>query len=75
MALLKHKLPLTPRQWLLLRLSICYAPTPCVFHNCRRHFTTMDLYPCANRYKHGVDCPVWVYVHNARCEDCVVYNR
>ncbi|GJD01567.1 hypothetical protein ColKHC_10392 [Colletotrichum higginsianum] len=32
----------------------------------------MDRYPCVNRYKHGVDCPGWVNVHNARCEDCVV---
>ncbi|WQF81899.1 hypothetical protein CDEST_06913 [Colletotrichum destructivum] len=29
----------------------------------------MDRYPCVNRYKHGVDCPGWVNVHNARCED------
>ncbi|KXH33888.1 hypothetical protein CNYM01_13661 [Colletotrichum nymphaeae SA-01] len=35
----------------------------------------MDRYPCVNRYKHGVDCPGWVNVHGARCEDCVVYNR
>ncbi|OHE93926.1 hypothetical protein CORC01_10825 [Colletotrichum orchidophilum] len=32
----------------------------------------MDRYPCVNRYKHGVDCPGWVNVHGARCEDCVV---
>ncbi|WQF90576.1 hypothetical protein CDEST_15590 [Colletotrichum destructivum] len=32
----------------------------------------MDRYPCINRYKHGVDCPIWVYVHGARCEDCVM---
>ncbi|KAK1975252.1 hypothetical protein LZ30DRAFT_738184 [Colletotrichum cereale] len=32
----------------------------------------MDRYPCINRYKHGVDCPIWVNVHGARCEDCVV---
>ncbi|CCF36542.1 hypothetical protein CH063_08087 [Colletotrichum higginsianum] len=35
----------------------------------------MDRYPCVNRYKHGVDCPGWVNVHNARCEDCVVASR
>ncbi|KAK1996451.1 hypothetical protein LX36DRAFT_750399 [Colletotrichum falcatum] len=35
----------------------------------------MDRYPCVNRYKHGADCPGWVNVHGARCEDCVVYNR
>lgn len=34
----------------------------------------MDRYPCANRYKHGVDCPGWVNVHGARCEDCVVVS-
>ncbi|WDK10009.1 hypothetical protein CGRA01v4_01288 [Colletotrichum graminicola] len=34
----------------------------------------MDRYPCVNRYKHGVDCPGWVNVHGARCEDCVMYN-
>ncbi|KAK2038164.1 hypothetical protein LZ31DRAFT_559829 [Colletotrichum somersetense] len=32
----------------------------------------MDRYPYVNRYKHGVDCPGWVNVHGARCEDCVV---
>ncbi|KAK1840289.1 hypothetical protein CCHR01_17089 [Colletotrichum chrysophilum] len=32
----------------------------------------MDRYRCVNRYKHGVDCPGWVNVHGARCEDCVV---
>ncbi|KAK2036769.1 hypothetical protein LZ31DRAFT_601023 [Colletotrichum somersetense] len=41
----------------------------------RQHHYTMDRYPCVNRYKHGVDCPSWVNVHGARCEDCVVYNR
>ncbi|KAL0764061.1 hypothetical protein CaCOL14_013388 [Colletotrichum acutatum] len=35
----------------------------------------MDRYPCVNRYKHGVDCPGWVNVHGARCEDCVIHNR
>ncbi|KAK1451045.1 hypothetical protein CCUS01_11221 [Colletotrichum cuscutae] len=34
----------------------------------------MDRYPCVNRYKHGVDCPGWVNVHGARCEDCVVVS-
>lgn len=37
--------------------------------------TTMDRYPCVNRYKHGVDCPGWVNVHGARCEDCVVVSE
>ncbi|KAL0941158.1 uncharacterized protein CTRU02_203921 [Colletotrichum truncatum] len=35
----------------------------------------MDRYPCINRYKHGVDCPGWVNVHGARCEDCVVVSK
>ncbi|KAK2735393.1 hypothetical protein CKAH01_01774 [Colletotrichum kahawae] len=35
----------------------------------------MDRYPCVNRYKHGVDCPGWVNVHGARCEDCVVVSE
>ncbi|KAK2777118.1 hypothetical protein CKAH01_12243 [Colletotrichum kahawae] len=35
----------------------------------------MDRYPCVNRYKHGVDCPGWVNVHGARCEDCVVVRE
>ncbi|KAK1856544.1 hypothetical protein CCHR01_00723 [Colletotrichum chrysophilum] len=35
----------------------------------------MDRYPCVNRYKPGVDCPAWVYVYGARCEDCVIYDR
>ncbi|OHE90423.1 hypothetical protein CORC01_14283 [Colletotrichum orchidophilum] len=35
----------------------------------------MDRYPCVNRYKHGVDCPGWVNVHGARCEDCVVVSQ
>lgn len=35
----------------------------------------MDRYPCVNRYKPRVDCPAWVYVYGARCEDCVIYDR
>ncbi|KAF0327375.1 hypothetical protein RB213_011993 [Colletotrichum asianum] len=34
----------------------------------------MDRYPCVNRYKPGVDCPAWVYVYGARCEDCVIVS-
>ncbi|KAK2765685.1 hypothetical protein CKAH01_15626 [Colletotrichum kahawae] len=34
----------------------------------------MDRYPCINRYKPGVDCPAWVYVYGARCEDCVIVS-
>ncbi|KAL4403478.1 hypothetical protein CABS03_15129 [Colletotrichum abscissum] len=35
----------------------------------------MDRYPCVNRYKHSVDCPGWVNVHGARCEDCVIVSH
>ncbi|KAK2052833.1 hypothetical protein LY76DRAFT_309021 [Colletotrichum caudatum] len=35
----------------------------------------MDRYPCVNRFKHGVDCPAWVSVYGARCEDCVIVRK
>ncbi|KAK2037239.1 hypothetical protein LZ31DRAFT_560565 [Colletotrichum somersetense] len=32
----------------------------------------MDRYPCVNKFKYGIDCPVWVIVYGARCEDFVI---
>ncbi|KAH9225596.1 hypothetical protein K456DRAFT_1318344 [Colletotrichum gloeosporioides 23] len=72
---------------ILLRTSRCRLPQvhhdPISYPPSQSHHTRataaskriMDRYPCVNRYKHGVDCPGWVNVHGARCEDCVVYNR